>query len=78
MSARPADDQLELGTCGARARHPSYGTRTCTLPAGHQPPPGQPPTSTDGWHESTDHIRWATPQALANRTAALTSATQAA
>ena len=25
MSARPADDQLELGTCGARARHPSYG-----------------------------------------------------
>ena len=55
----PAGPDGELGACGATARHPSYGVRTCVLPAGHQPSPGRPPTSTDGWHESTDHIRWA-------------------
>lgn len=59
MSACSAAGQLELGTCGAAARHPSYGRRVCVLPAGHQPLPGQPPTSTAGWHESDDHIRWA-------------------
>ena len=61
--------QLELGACGATARHPSYGTRVCTMPAGHQPPPDAAPTSTDGWHRSSDHIRWATPEALARRAA---------
>lgn len=45
-------------TCGAVAHLPSYGTRTCTLPAGHHPPPDTSPTSTDG-------IRWATAEALA-------------
>ena len=63
--------QLELGTCGAAARHPSYGVRTCALPAGHQPPTGQPPTSTEGWHQSADHIRWATAETLAARAATL-------
>ena len=46
--------------CGATAHLHSYGWRTCTLPAGHQPAPDQPPTSTEGWHESADHIRWST------------------
>ena len=59
--------QLTLGACGATGRHPSYGHRVCTQPAGHQPPPGQPSTSTEGWHESADHIRWATDQALAGQ-----------
>lgn len=53
--------------CGATATHPSYGTRTCTMPAGHQPPPDAAPTSTDGWHQSADGIRWATVQWLAFR-----------
>ena len=35
--------------------------------AGHQPAPDQPSTSTEGWHESADHIRWAPDQALAAR-----------
>ncbi len=61
--------QLERDACGATARHPSYGTRVCTMPAGHRRPPDQPPTSTDGWHQSADHIRWATPEALAHRAA---------
>ena len=64
---RPTGGQLELGACGATARHPSYGWRTCVEAAGHQPAPGQPSTSTEGWHESVDHIRWATDQALAAR-----------
>ena len=59
--------QLELGACNAIARHPSYGSRTCTMPAGHQPPPDAAPTSTDGWHQSADGIRWATVQWLAFR-----------
>lgn len=42
-----------LGGWGATGRHPSYGL-VCVLPAGHQPPPGQPPTSTAGWHRSAD------------------------
>jgi len=63
--------QLELGACGADARHPSYGRRTCALPAGHQPPPDAPPTSTEGWHQSADHIRWATAETLAARAATL-------
>jgi len=68
---KPADrvrDQLELGTCGATTRLPSYGHRTCTQPAGHQPAPDQPSTSTEGWHQSADHVRWATDEALAART----------
>ena len=44
--------------CGATAHLHSYGWRTYTLPAGHQPAPDQPSTSTEGWHESADHIRW--------------------
>lgn len=71
MSTRLAADQLKLGTCGATARHPSYGWRTCTQPTGHQPPPGAPPTSTEGWHRSNDGISWATNEALARRAAAL-------
>lgn len=70
--------QLELGACGATTRIPSYGRRTCVEPAGHQPPPDAPPTSTQGWHESADHIRWATPQAATQRAAALTRTTRAA
>lgn len=71
--------QLPLGACGHTARHPSYGWRTCVMPAGHQPPPDAPPTTTEGWHQSADHIRWATTEALARRTAASTPrATQAA
>ena len=61
-------DQLELGTCGATTRHRSYGHRTCVEPAGHQPAPDQPSTSTEGWHQSADGIRWATDEALAART----------
>ena len=37
-------------------------------PAGHQPAPDQPSTSTEGWHQSADGIRWATDEALAART----------
>lgn len=59
--------QLELGACGATAHHPSYGTRVCVMPAGHRPPPDAAPTSTDGWHQSADGIRWATVQWLAFR-----------
>lgn len=66
-----AGAQLEVGTCGATAHHPSHGTRTCALPTGHQPPPDAPATSTDGWHQSSDHIRWATAKALAARAATL-------
>ena len=54
--------------CGATAHLHSYGWRTCTQPAGHQPPPDQPSTSTEGWHQSADGIRWATDEALAVRT----------
>ena len=46
-------------TCGATARLPSYGHRVCVMPAGHQPDPDQPSTSTEGWHQSADGIRWA-------------------
>ena len=53
------NDQLGLGTCGATARLPSYGHRVCVMPAGHQPDPDQPSTSTEGWHQSADGIRWA-------------------
>lgn len=60
--------------CGATAHLRSYGHRVCTQPAGHQPAPDQPPTSTEGWHQSTDHIRWATDEALAARTDALGTA----
>ena len=69
--------QPEPGVCGAVAHLRSYGRRTCTMPTGHQPPTGQPPTSTEGWHQSADHIRWATAETLAAR-AALTHTTQAA
>lgn len=68
MSGRLAADQTEHGACRATTRLPSYGWRTCTQPAGHHPPPDAPPTSTAGWHRSTDNISWATDQALANRT----------
>ena len=54
--------------CGATARLRSYGHRTCTQPASHQPAPDQPSTSTEGWHQSADHVRWATDEALAART----------
>ena len=56
------------GVCGATTRHRSYGHRTCVEPAGHQPAPDQPSTSTEGWHQSADGIRWATDDALAART----------
>ena len=62
------NDQLGLGTCGATARLPSYGLRVCVEPAGHQPATDQPSTSTEGWHQSADDIRWATDEALAART----------
>ena len=54
--------------CGATAHLPSYGLRVCVEPAGHQPHPDQPSTSTEGWHQSADGIRWATDEALAART----------
>ncbi len=47
-----------MTVCGATAHLHSYGRRVCVMPAGH---------STEGWHESADHIRWATDQALAAR-----------
>ena len=56
------------GVCGATTRLPSYGLRVCVEPAGHQPAPDQPSTSTEGWHQSADHVRWATDEALAART----------
>ena len=59
-----------MTACGATARLRSHGTRTCVMPAGHQPAPDQPSTSTEGWHQSADGIRWATDEALAARTAA--------
>ena len=60
-----------MTVCEATTHLRSYGLRVCVMPAGHQPAPGQPSTSTEGWHQSADHIRWATPEALARRAAAL-------
>ena len=55
-----------ISSCLTSTRALQHAAATI-MPAGHQPAPGQPSTSTEGWHESADHIRWATPQALARR-----------
>lgn len=68
-------DQLALGACGHTTRLRSYGQRSCTEPAGHQPPPDAPPTSTEGWHRHTHPdgtaVCWPTDQAIARRAQAL-------